>query len=761
MKKKLFLTATLCAFGISILFAQTNLDMESWTSTNPNGWSTTNEIIPYGSPQTIFQETTNPGEGLSSAKITTVSWPGGAPYGLDPLGGLISLGGSTMLGTPLGMSYTQKPTSFDFTYKANPMSGDTGVVFFQLSYWDGAQRAVIAQAYLLVDAPVSTWTPVNMPINYYDTITTPDTLMLVALSSMGMLFGSPTLIVGSELYVDAFVLNFGASPLSATATSTNATCNGDCNGTATVVTLDGTPPYTYSWNTSPVQNTATATGLCAGSYTVTVTDAAAGSTTASANIGEPAAVTLTMNSTNESTSGACDGTASVTASGMGPYTYLWSPGGQTTATATNLCAGSYTVTVYYNGSCSVTGSVTVNSGGCAITASITSSTDETAPGANDGTATVTASNGTLPYTYLWSDGQTTSTATGLAPGPYTITVTDAAACAQTASVTINAASGCTLTVSVTSTDETGVGADDGTATATPANGTAPYTYLWSDGQTTSTATGLAPSSYTVTVTDAEPCTATGSVVINAFVCTLTGTMSGMDESSVGAGDGTATVAASGGTTPYTYLWSDGQTTSTATSLGVGIYSVTVTDANGCAFVGSQAVNSPGCTLTATVSGTDETAAGANNGTASVTASGGTTPYNYMWNTSDTTNTISGLTPGPYTVTVTDAAGCLAAGTYNVAEGAIVGIQQPAVDLTQIISVYPNPANHFINFKISGYKEGAMIYIFDIVGKQIMNASINGEITSVSIAELSRGMYIYKIVNEKGITLKGGKFSVHK
>ena len=235
------------------------------------------------------------------------------------------------------------------------------------------------------------------------------------------------------------------TPISLTTTVTPSTsCTAPCDGTASVKATGGTPPYTYNWSTSPSQTTATATGLCPGTYTVFVLDA-------SPSVPNPAVatVTITCNGTSgnnivlnttatpaNSCTAPCDGLASVSATGgLAPYTYGWSSiPAQTTQTATGLCPGTYTVTVRDATAPTpnmAVATVTVTCSGITpsqltVVTSVTPATACTAP--CNGTATATPSGGTSPYTYSWgtSPVQTTQTATGLCPGTYTFTVFDSA-----------------------------------------------------------------------------------------------------------------------------------------------------------------------------------------------------------------------------------------------------------------------------------------------------------------------------------------------
>ena len=229
---------------------------------------------------------------------------------------------------------------------------------------------------------------------------------------------------------------------------------------------------------------------------------------------------------------------------------------------------------------------------CGMLPNVTA-TDETVQGANDGTATTSPTGGTLPFTFLWSNGGTTQTITGLSPGNYSVTITDNTGCTATGSTTVNAGSPpCSMSATVTGTDESIQGTNDGTASVSPSNGTAPFTYIWTNGASTQSITGLAPGTYSVTVTDNVGCTATGSYTVNqgAPPCNMTATVTSTDETSAGAANGTANVSPTNGTAPFSYIWTNSQTTQTITGLAPGTYSVTVTDANGCTATGSATVN---------------------------------------------------------------------------------------------------------------------------------------------------------------------------
>ena len=444
--------------------------------------------------------------------------------------------------------------------------------------------------------------------------------------------------------------------ITATQSQVNVTCNAACTGSATVVASGGTGTYTYLW--SPSGGTgATASGLCAGNYTCLISSPAGCTITQSFTITQPPALTVTFVQTNVTCNGGCNGTATVTVGdGTPPYTYSWSPIGGTGPTASGLCAGTYTCTITDANGCTITQVVTITQP-TAVTA--TTSFVNSTCGNPNGSATVTPSGGTGPaYTYLWSPtGQTTQTAINLLAGPYTCVVTDPSGCSVTVSVTVTNAGAPTLTVTGF-TNVTCNGACDGTATVSAAGGLAPYTYAWTpNGGTGTTATALCPGIYTCTVTDANLCTATATVLITEPPA-ITATQSQVNVACNAACTGSATVVASGGTGTYTYLWSpSGGTGATASGLCAGNYTCLISSPAGCTITQSFTITQPPA-LTVTFVQTNVSCNGGCNGTATVTVGGGTPPYSYLWSpTGGTGPTASGLCAGTYTCTITDANGC--------------------------------------------------------------------------------------------------------
>ncbi|MBY8964044.1 T9SS type A sorting domain-containing protein, partial [Flavobacterium sp. D11R37] len=378
--------------------------------------------------------------------------------------------------------------------------------------------------------------------------------------------------------------------LSASATATNVSCNGGNNGAADLTVTGGTSPYTYLWSNSAT--TQDLTGLAAGTYDVTVTDANGCTATASVTVTQPTALVATAASqVNVLCNGAATGSATVSATGgTGTYTYSWAPSGGTAATATGLMAGTYTVTVTDANGCTATQSFTITQPD-ALVATAASQVNILCNGGTNGSATVTVAGGVSPYTYAWDNGATGATATDLAAGTYVVTVTDANNCTTTQSFTITQPAALVATAA-SQVNVLCNGAETGSATVGVTGGVSPYTYAWDNGATGATATDLAAGTYVVTVTDANSCTTTQSFTISEPDALAATTSVDTPVSCFGGNEGVATVAVTGGVTPYTYLWSNNATTATISGLTAGTYDVTVTDANGCTTTASVTVTEP-------------------------------------------------------------------------------------------------------------------------------------------------------------------------
>ncbi|HEX2898608.1 MAG TPA: SprB repeat-containing protein, partial [Bacteroidia bacterium] len=281
-------------------------------------------------------------------------------------------------------------------------------------------------------------------------------------------------------------------------------------------------------------------------------------------------------------------------------------------------------------------------------------------GQANGSATATGSGGNGGYTYLWntSPAQATATATGLVGGTYTVTVTDVLGCTAVDDVTVLDIPGPTITVSAI-TNVSCFNGNDGTATATFSQGTAPITITWGTApqQTGPTASNLIAGTYWVWATDSAGCvdsvqfTITHPTQLNAVVSTV-GAICNLP-------NGSATATPNGGTPPYSYAWSNNQKGPTATNLGAGTYTVTITDNNGCQMTSNFFIFQAGSPVLTLTGFNNITCFGGSDGGATVSTTGGVGPYTYLWNTTpaQTGTSAVSLSAGSYSVTVTDQNGC--------------------------------------------------------------------------------------------------------
>jgi len=464
------------------------------------------------------------------------------------------------------------------------------------------------------------------------------------------------------------------APFTLSALVSNVSCSGTNDGAIDVTPNGGTSPYTYLWSNGAI--TEDINSLAGGNYSVTATDANGCSVSASYTVAQPQALTLTAVVANVSCAGAGNGAINLTvAGGSAPFTYIWS-NGATTEDINGLSAGTFDVTVNDSHSCSAASSFTVTEPN-AITSSIVG-TNVSCYGGNNGAVDLSVSGGTTPYTYLWSTFQATQDLNGLTAGIYRVIITDANGCVQRDSIVISQPAPLALTIATTNVSCNG--ANNGTVDLTVTGGTTAYTYLWNNGATTEDLSSLAAGTYTVTVTDANGCTATTSATITQPAQILSATLVPTDVTCNGANNGSVNLSVIGGTTPYTYIWSNGATTKDISGVGPATYTVTITDANGCSTIGSTTVNEP-AVLTANIAGTNVSCFGGNNGAAALTVTGGNAPYTYLWSNFATTQNLTNLTAGTYTVIVTDSKGCQAITSVTITQPAPLAVSGVITNVT--------------------------------------------------------------------------------
>jgi len=444
--------------------------------------------------------------------------------------------------------------------------------------------------------------------------------------------------------------------------TTLTTCFADADGTGTVLATGGTPAYSYQWDANAAnQTTATATGLARGNYDVTLTDInnCEDVLTVTINSPFPGPPSITLNST-PSTSCAGDGTATVFTTfnmvgNANDYTYTWSNSTSTGPTATNLPSGMTTVTVRDTNGCEAIDSILITGSPTLIITAMP--VINTGCGTSVGQITVAVTGDPAGYTYQWSpnaNGQTTALITGLGLGTYDVTVTGISnGCTATGTAIVQEASPLNV-VGFNITNPT-CGGSDGDATVLTIGAVGTLSYNWSDAQTTNPATGLAAGTYFVTVTDASTgCSSIGDTIL--VQPTLTASITAQNNPSCNIANGSATVTpvvTDGPAGPFTYAWSNGQTTATATGLSAGVaYTCDVTYQGCTVTVNLAAMNSS--TLQIAITDKDDIICNGDlSSYANVTlVTGDAASTTYLWSNGATTQNISGMAAGTYTVTAT-------------------------------------------------------------------------------------------------------------
>jgi len=439
---------------------------------------------------------------------------------------------------------------------------------------------------------------------------------------------------------------------------TNVGCSGGNTGSATVDAVGGTSPYLYLWPDGSMA--ITNNNLSAGTFDVTVTDSNNCTDLINITISQGAPFTVDVIPDGGII---CPGSvlnlSALPSGGFTPYNYLWS-NGNTTQSITIANAGTYSVTVTDNTGCESGDTVLVTSHPV-FTIDVTG-TDESVPGANDGTATLNITNGNSNYNYNWSNGGTTQTITNLTPGNYSVTVTDTNTNCQTMGSTTIGTGACDVNLTLIPSNPDCANSNDGFIDVFISGGLGPFTYLWSTGDTILNLGFLDCGEYSLTVTDVLGCT---DEQVAEIVCPdpiilefQTDTITCSNPTAC------ANVIVTGGTGPYDYDWSNGSNGNFQCGLAAEEYTVTVTSSEGCIGISSFMIETTD-SLEIVLALTDESVEGAADGKAVAFVMGGVEPYQYLWSTGETGNTISNLTEGLYSLTVTDASGCTTVENFNI------------------------------------------------------------------------------------------------
>lgn len=535
---------------------------------------------------------------------------------------------------------------------------------------------------------------------------------------------------------------------------TNVLCNGLATGSATIEAQGGISPYTYSWNTIPPQSGTSASGLQAGFYTVTITDINGCTGTTEVEIEQPLnPIAGTVITSMVSCNGESDATAeAIISGGVAPYTYSWSDDpGITTAQRNNLSAGNYALTVTDANGCVFVIPFNITQPN-PIQVTVVDQTNIACAGDHSGSITVSASGGTGNFSYSWDTNpvQTGNSVSGLDPGIYSVTVTDGNSCVGSLSVEITEPAPLDIEV-VAESAPSCASTSDGSIEVAASGGSDPYAYQWNTVPLTNGAllSGIEAGSYQVTVTDANGCSKSLSVTLNAPSPIQLSAGQVQNVLCYGEATGSAEVNVSGGTPGYTYLWNDpsAQTSPVATGLAAGLYTVAVTDANGCSASYSIEITQPAAPLSVSLINVSDIACfGDSSGYATVSASGGSGNYAYQWNDSQNqqTPTASNLTAGTYTVTVTDNNGCTTPVSLDVTIGgpsaALVPELIPSSYIGGVNVVCADDSTASIDLQISG---GTAPYsvLWDLPG---IETSTDEDLTG-----LAPGIYTVAVTDASG------------
>jgi hypothetical protein len=533
-------------------------------------------------------------------------------------------------------------------------------------------------------------------------------------------------------------LNFSLvepAPLIVTAPVSNVTCVGQSNGSASAQVSGGTLPYSYTWSTFPIQNTANATNLSAGQYQLLVSDANGCTSLTGVEITEPdngitvsgAIVSANCNQSNGAIQTTVEGA-------QGSVFYTWS-NGQTGPNLSNVPAGLYTLTVESNG-CITSQSFSVNNTDgpnlLALTQNISCFNGQ------NGIITLTTTGGTPPYSYIWSNGGAGNSQSNLSAGVYDITVSDNNGCIDSYQAVITqptplsnfftvASNGCGTTPS-------------GTIASNVIGGLPPYSYSWSNGNSGAALNNLEAGNYTLTVTDAGGCTASFAAEVENN-SGLEGVVAAISPSCSGFSDGAAQIEILGGSPPFTYSWSTGENSAYIENLAPGNYSCEVTDAAGCALTLDAVIENP-YDIDYQILGLTEVP--------DFSIQTYSTTFNpnaaYLWTvtggnviSSPTENFVEiqwgDNTSGEVILTVFFPDGC----QYNFAQNVEIGGSKLISEVGSSLMIYPNPFSQFIQF------ETAMLpveyEILDSSGKLTAAGVLFKSPTTIDTSELSPGFYV--------------------
>ncbi len=724
--------------------------MATWTVDWTSPASTANEVITFYGIGNITDN--NPGSNTSSDFVVSTSVSGtiaGTPLGADlTLSNLVgwnasyspgevvffdfdinNIGNADVIGDYNIMSYLSTDAVFD---PSDISVGDLVTGFTQQGSIPSVQGAISIPANLT-------------PGNYYLIIVIDAGSVISELDETNNILVSP---IAAPIQPSV--------PLISSWNVINASCNGGNDGAATATPTGGTTPYIYAWQNG--MTTQTITGLAAGSYPFTVTDASGNSVNDIAIVNEPSQLVATVSTTDVQCATDTDGTANATVNGGTlPYNISW-PGGS----STNLAAGNYIVTITDNNGCSTMENYTIVADDTTppqpvVLTLLNVSIDSAGQYVIDDPALLDVGStdncgGLLTFSIV----PNVFDCSDIGLQEVITTVTDDSGNMDTALAQINIQDNIAPTIICPTifTPNCG-GVVEYSLPIVDDNCTQNITPVLVSGLPSGSQFPVGTSTVIYEATDNESNVSSCSFMVTIPDNTIVSELSSTNVSCFGLADGTAAVTTSGGTPPYQFNWSNDENTPTITNLIAGTYMVTVQDSNGCEMISSVEVEAPTPISIAIDLVQDDT--GSNNGSIFITASGGAGGFTYIWQDENgvvvsTSEDPQTLTAGTYTVSVTDISGCVGS-SVQILVNTVVGIEE--ISLENAIHVFPNPTAGQLNINVDeNLAKSVALQIFDQSGKLVYNNNqIDLSNQVVDIAVLQNGLYWCKFIVEENVVVR--------
>ena len=535
--------------------------------------------------------------------------------------------------------------------------------------------------------------------------------------------------------------------LSSSAVVQNVSCFAGNNGSIDVSVWGGSPPYAYSWDNG--QLTQDINNLSAGAYTLNITDVKGCLQTVNQNIAQPVILDGTITAVNASCFNTATGSVNfVPNGGTAPYTYQWqntqSLFSLNAPTLANVFSGTYSVLVTDSKGCTKNASIQVTQPPLLTLSSAVNPV--LCFGNSTGSVNVTTAGGTPTYSYAWQNALGTSFGTSedilsVPAGTYTITVTDANGCNASLSNVVSQPSA-PLTSTYVMYPVLCFGGNTGSIDLSPAGGTAPYSYNWSNSSLSQDIAFLTAGTYNYGITDANGCPNSAVVLVTQPVQPLLVTNAITPVACYGESNGGIDLTVTGGTSPYTYLWENSlfelsNVSQDLTDYPADDYTYIVTDANGCNTTATLIISQPPL-LTATLTGVNILCYGGNNGSTDLTPIGGTAPYTFEWNNTSISEDLFNLQAGTYSVIISDLNNC----TFEDS----ITLTQPDAPLSNVFNGVNVRCNNGSDGQLSSLIEG---------GTEPYSFNWSNGDTLATILNLTAGTYNLTVTDFNGCVLSEG------